>query len=643
MRTLTIGRHPSCEIHIDAPEVSRLHARLVVSDDSCLVEDLQSANGTTVNGTLIRRCHLKSNDDLRVAGTQVDWERALGSAGAPPKPNTSVAPALVCSNLTLHGTTASGSAYRLREVSFALKTGQLVAIIGPSGAGKTTLLRVLTGALAPSAGVVLVHGDNLHIDPDRICLRLGYVPQDDIVHRELVLREALIFAAQLRVAPPETIMETEQRVRKVATTCGLHSHLHKRIRDLSGGERKRASIAVELLTSPGIMYFDEPTSGLDPALERTFMQLARQLANEGRVVAVTTHTTRSIELCDLVLIMAPGGQMIYFGPPQHICQHFGVPDVADVYQLLALGPEAPTQLAQKFRASRTYQRYVLQPLLAAAVESHDTVSPPTLVPPWTQAGVLLRRQLSLLLGDPVNTGILLLQAPLIAAIIALVFPSDSFTSQSHLKHSSAVIFMLVISGIWFGVANSAREIVKERAVYRRERVAGLDRSAYLISKLLPLAGLSGVQTLVLLLIVGAVMSWFDVGDGASVLTLWVLLWLAALSGAALGLVLSALARSTDQAVSLTPLVLLPQVVFSGIFSAIENGNEGLRALACCMSSNWCFGAAGQVASLNDKLNSIGLGSSVFDRTPSVGIGALLVLTILMSTVAFLTLKLGEQR
>ncbi|MCE5237161.1 ABC transporter permease [bacterium] len=643
MRTLTIGRHPSCEIHIDAPEVSRLHARLIAGEDGWVVEDLLSANGTTVNGTPIQRCRLKSCDDLRVAGTQVNWERVLTSADALPNPNASVAPALVCSNLTLHGAAGSGSPYRLREVSFALKTGQLVAIIGPSGAGKTTLLRVLTGALAPSAGLVLVHGDNLHLDPDRVCLRLGYVPQDDIVHRELVLHDALVYAAQLRVVPPETLTETEQRVCKVAITCGLHSHLHKRIRDLSGGERKRASIAVELLTSPGIMYFDEPTSGLDPALERTFMQLARQLANEGRVIAVTTHTTRSIELCDLVLIMAPGGQMIYFGPPKYICQHFGVPDVADVYQLLALGPEAPTQLAQRFRASRIYQRYVVQPLLAAAAETHDTVSPPSLVPPWTQAGVLLRRQLALLLGDPVNTGILLLQAPLIAAIIALVFPGDSFTSQSHLKHSSAVIFMLVISGIWFGVSNSAREIVKERAVYRRERVAGLDRSAYLISKLLPLAGLSAIQTLVLLLIVGAVMSWFDIGDSASVLTLWVLLWLAALSGATLGLVLSALARSTDQAVSLTPVVLLPQVVFSGIFSAIENSNEGLRALARCMSSNWCFGAAGHVANLNDKLSSIGSGSSVFDRIPSVGIGALLILTVLTSSVAFLMLRLGERR
>jgi ABC-type multidrug transport system permease subunit len=429
----------------------------------------------------------------------------------------------------------------------------------------------------------------------------------------------------------------------VATTCGLHTHLHKRIRDLSGGERKRASIAVELLTSPGIMYFNEPTSGLDPALERTFMRLASQLADEGRVIAVTPHTTRSIELCDLVLIMAPGGQMIYFGPPQHICQHFGVPDVADVYQLLSLSTDAPTQLAERFRASGIYQRYVVQPLLSTPVEAHDTVSEPELVPSWIQAGILLRRQLALLLGDPINTGILLLQAPIIAAIIALVFPGGSFTSQSHLKHSSAVIFMLVIAGIWFGVSNSAREIVKERVVYRRERVAGLDRIAYLASKLLPLAGLSGIQTLVLLLIVGSVIGWFDIADGAGILSLWVLFWLAAFSGDTLGLVLSALVRSTDQAVSLTPVVLLPQVVFSGVFPAIENSNEGMRIVARCMSSNWCFGAAGHVANLNDKLSSVGLGSSVFDRVPAVGIEALVMLIVLMTSAAFLMLKLGEQR
>lgn len=643
MRTVTIGRHPSCEIVLDAPEVSRLHARLLVSDDGCVVEDLQSANGTTVNGTPIRRCRLTARDDLRVAGKSVAWQGVLDRAGTDDGPHSPGAPALVCSNVTLHGAPTSGLTYRLREVSFALKTGQLVAIIGPSGAGKTTLLRILTGALPPSAGVVLVHGDNLYLAPDRICPQLGYVPQDDIVHRELNLREALIYSAQLRVAPPESPEETEQRVRRVAATCGLHMHLEKHIRDLSGGERKRASIAVELLTSPGIMYFDEPTSGLDPALERTFMQLARQLANEGRVIVATTHTTRSIELCDLVLIMAPGGQVIYFGPPQYIYQHFGVPDVADVYQLLALSPEAPAQLAQKFRASRIYQRYVVQPLAAAAVDAHDTTRSPVLVPPWTQAAVLLRRQMALLRGDPVNTGILLAQAPLIALIIAMVFPGDSFTAQSHLKHASAVIFMLVIAGIWFGVSNAAREVVKERPIYRRERVAGLNRGAYLISKLAPLAGLSAVQTLMLLVIVGLVMNWFDRSDGADLLALWALLWLAALSGVALGLTLSTMARSTDQAVSLTPVVLLPQVVFSGIFSAIESSGEGLKVLARCMSSNWCFGAAGRVVGLGEKLKEIGLGSAMFDRLPGESAAALLILIALMSMAAFMLLMLGERR
>jgi ABC-type bacteriocin/lantibiotic exporter with double-glycine peptidase domain len=173
----------------------------MLSDDGCVVEDLGSANGTTVNGTPVEHCRLAPQDDLRVGGQEVDWERAQSIAGTSPDLSPSMAPTLVCSSVTLYGRSTSSSPYRLRNVSFALRTGQLVAIIGPSGAGKTTLLRVLTGALVPSAGMVLVHGDNLHIDPERVCLRIGYVSQDDIVHRELILNEALTYAAQLRVVP----------------------------------------------------------------------------------------------------------------------------------------------------------------------------------------------------------------------------------------------------------------------------------------------------------------------------------------------------------------------------------------------------------------------------------------------------------
>ena len=633
MRTLTIGRHPSCEIVLaSTPEVSRLHARLLLSDGNCVVEDLQSANGTTVNGRPVQRCTLKPGDELRVAGVRVGWQRA---AIDPARPG---APALVCSHISLQD--ASSGRYRLRDVSFALRSGQLMAIIGPSGAGKTTLLRMLTGALQPSSGLVLVHGDNLHSNLERLCPRLGYVPQDDIVHRELVLRDALMYASRLRVAPSETPIETEERVRKVADACDLGSHLNKRIRDLSGGERKRASIGVELLTSPGIMFFDEPTSGLDPALERTFMQLSRQLANEGRVVVVTTHVTRSIELCDLVLIMSPGGQMIYFGPPQYIQQHFGVADIADVYQLLSLGPDAASRLREKFANSRIHQRYVLQPLAETPLDLHDTVSRPVLVPPFRQTGVLLQRQLALFAGDPVNTAILLIQAPIIAAIVAMVFPAESFTTK--LEHAPAVVFMLVIAGIWFGVSNAAREIVKERQVYRRERVAGLDRGAYLASKLLPLAVLSVAQTLVLLSIIGAVMNWFDLPGGAGVLELWGLVALTALSGATLGLVLSSVAKSTDQAISLTPVVLLPQVVFSGIFPAIEKGNDVLRAVALCMSSNWGFGAAGHLVGLCDKLASQPGGADIFKRLPADSATALTLLAVLMTGTAYLLLRQGER-
>jgi ABC-type multidrug transport system ATPase subunit len=578
-----------------------------------------------------------------VADVEVSWREALRASSHPSRARQPAAPALVCSNVSLRSRSEQGTAWRIRDVSFALKAGQMMAIIGSSGAGKTTLLRVLTGALRPSEGMVLVHGDNLHLDPEGMGPRLGYVPQDDIIHAELCLRDALSHCARLRVAPPESAEEVERRILSVARTCGLHDRLGMRIRDLSGGERKRASIAVELLTSPGIMYLDEPTSGLDPALERTIMQLGRKLADEGRIVVITTHTTRSIELCDLVLIMAPGGQVVYFGPTGYICQYFDIDDIADVYERISTDATAAHQLAGKFRQSRIYSRYVLQQLAPAAAGVPGEIGRPRLVPVWVQMGVLLRRQIDLFMGDEVNTGILLAQAPIIALIVAFMFPGDSFSGSEHLRHGPSIIFMLTIAGIWFGVSNSAREIVKERPVHQRERAAGLSPGAYLISKLIPLSLLAALQTLIMFLITGFAMDWFDLDDGAALMTLWGLQWLAALAGVTLGLVLSCLARSTDQAISLTPVVLLPQIVFSGVFSAIEDGGTVVTVLTHCTMSHWCFGAAGNTVELSEKLAILGMSNEAFDRLPSESAAALAVISVIMLAAAYAQLKLSDRR
>jgi hypothetical protein len=255
--------------------------------------------------------------------------------------------------------------------------------------------------------------------------------------------------------------------------------------------------------------------------------------------------------------------------------------------------------------------------------------------------VLLRRQLSLFLGDGVNTGILLAQAPVIAVIVSLMFPHNSFTASAHVRHSPSVIFMLAIAGIWFGVSNAAREVVKERAVHRRERGAGLAPGAYLISKLIPLAILSALQTLILFVIIGLSMGWFDLESAADLLTLWALLWLAALSGVTMGLVLSTLARSTDQAISLTPVVLLPQIMFSGVFSVIQDSGSIVKILGHCTISKWCFGGAGNVAGLPAKLEGIGISNEAFEHLPPESAIALLALSGIMAAAAYAFLYVGE--
>jgi hypothetical protein len=365
------------------------------------------------------------------------------------------------------------------------------------------------------------------------------------------------------------------------------------------------------------------------------MELCRQLADQGHLVIVTADVTRSLEMCDRVLVIA-GGTMVFYAPPRYLTTFFQVSEPGDLYEQLG----EPSRWASAYKASRLFVRYLVPSM------RHGRTPP---LPPsgdlggWArQLSVLTRRYLSVLAGDNRNLAFMGLQAPLIAVVIALVFPGDAFSSISAMKSAPALLLALVIAALWFGTSNAAREIVKERNVYLRERMVGLNVGAYVLSKILPLCALGALQAAILTVILGIHTNWFGDQSFGAVLTVWLLLTLAVASGTALGLVISAFARSPNQAISLTPVVLLPQLVFSGLFIALEEGSHLMKVLTNLAVSNWCFGALGKALDLNamfgKSITLAPLGRAIFQRSLGTSVLVLVAMAALLTSIAWFALS-----
>ncbi|MGA8015682.1 MAG: FHA domain-containing protein, partial [Candidatus Dormiibacterota bacterium] len=337
-----IGRGPGNEIVLADPHVSRDHAELRWDPrGGWQVTDLNSHNGTYVNGHRISTAPLREGDVLTVG------RRHLRLVPGALEEHESGDVRLDAVDLSVH--TSEGRAL-LRHVSLSVEKGAFVGVVGPSGAGKTTLLNALTGFKPADEGSVFYGGRNLYAEYEELRRRIGYVPQDDIVHAQLTVRAALGYAAELRFPRDVPKTERDQRVAEVIRELGLAERADLVIEKLSGGQRKRVNIAVELLTKPSPLFLDEPTSGLDPGLERGMMTLLRDLAKGGRTVIVVTHAVQSLSLCDRVLMLAPGGRVAFYGPPNAALGYFGRTDFVDVFQDLEASPDAPWD--QRFWASR---------------------------------------------------------------------------------------------------------------------------------------------------------------------------------------------------------------------------------------------------------------------------------------------------
>ena len=550
---LRIGRAPDNDIILDALGVSRHHASLTYNGGAQpVIADLGSTNGTFVNGQPLTERRVLHPHDLIFLGGFL-----LRVNGRDIKRHD-----LSASRITAREVTKQlGGREILKGVSLALYPREFVGLMGPSGCGKSTLMDALNGLRPATSGTVHVNDLDLYRNFDALRRSIGYVPQHDVLHDVLTVERTLYYAAELRLpegTPPE---ELRRIIEEVITTVGLTEQRDTQFRQLSGGQQKRLSLAVELITKPNFIFLDEPTSPLDPETTENMMMLFRRLADEGRIVVMVTHKFEKFEEMHQVAILTKGGQLAYFGPPREALTYFGCREPGEIYR--RIGARDPEELARAYHASPLYQRYVAGRIAETDELTRTSGQTPVAVGAAapSQGGAerrfgvrqwltLTRRYLEIKLKDRRNTALLLAQAPFIALVLALVTNS---------LNDAKTIFISAIIAIWFGANNAVREIVAESAIYTRERLVNLKIPSYVFSKFAVLSGIGLVQVLFFV----GILVWRDRLNGDDFVQLTLILYLTLLAGVAMGLFFSALVNTTEKAMSILPLVLIPQLLLGG--------------------------------------------------------------------------------
>ncbi len=488
----------------------------------------------------------------------------------------------------------------LGPVSLDAAPGTLTAVLGPSGSGKSTLLRAMAGLTVPSSGGIRLGDEPVahHVED------LGYVPQRETVHDRLTVEEALRYAALLRLEPGPQVASI---VEEVLEELDLVAQRHTRIRDLSGGERRRTACGMELVGDPKVLLLDEPTSGLDPVLERRLMLMFRRLADQGRAVVVATHTSSSLEVCDAVLVLDPDGTVGINGAPAAARAH-----------LEAIVRAGEVQVAAHHEGRNALGPHGDRTRTAAARRRRFGLEVRTLVARYVRTMVRDRRTLAALLG----------QAPVIGLLIAIPFASVPLLGMGAAPADlSQVVFLLMTGAIWLGVTAASREVVKERGIVEREFDVGLRLDAYVLAKAVVLFALSAIQVLLMVLVVVALRLR---GEGAAaILEVFGLCVAVAWTSVALGLVVSAAARSVDQATGVVPLILIPQLLFAGALIPLGRMPRAVEALAQLSYARWAFAGLGSAVGLQGKFqanadaaSALGFDPTFFALTPGASAAVL---------------------
>ncbi|WP_224207339.1 ATP-binding cassette domain-containing protein, partial [Mycobacterium avium] len=578
----TIGRATDNDIVIQDVLASRHHAFLIQTPLGTEIRDAHSVNGTFVNGVRVGSAVLTEGDVVTIGNVDLVFTRdglirrteaATRSGGL--EVNS------VCYTVD-HGKQL------LDHISLTARPGTLTAIIGGSGAGKTTLSRLIVGYTTPTSGTVTFEGHNIHTEYASMRSRIGMVPQDDVVHRQLTVNQALGYAAELRL-PPDTSKEERARVvAQVLEELDMTQHAETRVDKLSGGQRKRASVALELLTQPSLLLLDEPTSGLDPALDRQVMLMLRQLADAGRVVLVVTHSVSYLDVCDQILLIAPGGKTAFCGPPDQVEPALGTRNWADIFAKVGADPD---------EANRRFKERNQQSSQPPTPQSPADLGEPPQTDLWRQLSTIARRQVRLVVSDRGYTIFLAVLPFLIGALSLTVKgphpglgPADPLGPAP--TQPQYIMVLLNIGAVFMGTALTIRDLIGERAIFRREQAVGLSTTAYLLAKIAVFCVFATAQAAIATIIV-------RLGKGAptahpqffgnSTFSLFVTVAGTCIASAMLGLLLSALAQSNEQIMPLLVVSIMSQLVFSsGMIPVYQR--IGLEQLAWLTPARWGYAA-----------------------------------------------------
>jgi ABC-type multidrug transport system ATPase subunit len=578
----TIGRANDNDVVIQDVLASRHHAFLVQSPLGTEIRDAHSVNGTFVNGVRVGSAVLNEGDVVTIGNIDLVFtdgnlirrtEAATRSGG-----------------LEVNGVHFKIDGKELLDnISLTARPGTLTAIIGGSGAGKTTLSRLIAGYTRPSAGSVTFEGHNIHAEYATMRSRIGMVPQDDVVHRQLTVNQALGYAAELRLPPDTSKQERAQVVAQVLEELDLTKHADTRVDKLSGGQRKRASVALELLTQPSLLLLDEPTSGLDPALDRQVMLMLRQLADAGRVVLVVTHSVSYLDVCDQILLVAPGGKTAFNGPPSQVGAALGTTNWADIFANVGAEPDEANR--------RFIERDGRRQSAAPALESPGDLGEPVHTDLVRQFSTIARRQVRLVISDRGYSVFLAILPFLIGALsLTVKGPKPGLGPADPLglapTQPQYIMVLLNIGAVFMGTALTIRDLIGERPIFRREQAVGLSTTAYLLAKVFVFFVFATVQAAIATFIV-------RLGKGAptahppffdnSTFSLFVTVAGTCVASAILGLLLSAVAQSNEQIMPLLVVSIMSQLVLAGGMIPVS-GRAGLNQLSWVTPGRWGYAA-----------------------------------------------------
>ncbi|OBB63505.1 ABC transporter ATP-binding protein [Mycobacterium sp. 852014-50255_SCH5639931] len=593
---MTIGRAPENDIVVSDVLASRQHATLVQTPLGTEIRD-NSINGTFVNGTRVGSAILSDDDVVTIGNVDLVFRDGTLTPRSEAATRTG---GLEVRNVKY---VVDNGKQLLDDISLIARPGTLTAVIGGSGAGKSTLARVIAGYTTPSSGSVTFEGHDIHTEYASLRSRIGMVPQDDVVHRQLTINQALGYAAELRLPPDTSKSDRAKIVAQVLEELDLTKHADTRVDKLSGGQRKRASVALELLTGPSLLILDEPTSGLDPALDHQVMMMLRQLADAGRVVIVVTHMLSYLETCDQLLLVAPGGKTAYCGPPDQIGEAMGTTNWAKIFTKVGADPE---EANRRFVEQRDAEKRP-QKLLPDKADELGALGEPVHTSVRRQISTVARRQIRLVVADRAYF-IFLALLPFILGSLSLTVPgSNGF----HLPGANAgtpdeaaqILALLMPAAAFMGTALTIRDLVGERPIFQREQAVGLSTTAYLLAKTAVYCGFAVLQSAIITAIVvigksaptrgGVLLGHSTI---AATVELFATVAATCVASAILGLAISSLVRSSEQIMPLFVVTVMAQLVLCGGMVPVT-GRLGLDQLSFGMPARWGYAAAASTVDL----------------------------------------------